>query len=179
MPELPRPVERRRPWLPWKPERLILETALAADECRRRLERRTFTGWLRTLERKEPVQGKVSERGFTLQRAGRLPRHLPIAARGTFEPGAGSTRVVVELGRDRRQLAIGAVGGALLVVAFVLFGAGEGSIPSGNVLVPLGIVGLGIVIVGLTLWRYAGDAAYLAAFLKETLEAHEVRSAEP
>jgi hypothetical protein len=162
-----------------KPERLVLETALAADECRRRLEGRTFTGWLRTLGRKEPVQGKVTERGFTLRRAGRLPRHLPIAARGTFEPGAGSTRVMVEFGRDRRQLAIGAVGGVLLVIAFVLFGAGEDSIPGGNVLVPLGIVGLGVAVIGLTLWRHAGDAAYLTAFLKETLEAHDVRPEEP
>src|SRR5687768_5901030 len=99
----PRPVERPRSWLALKPERLVLETALTAAECRRRLERRTFTGWLRTVERKEPVQGKVGERGFTLRRAGRLPRHLPIAARGTFEPGADGTRVVVDLGRDRRQ----------------------------------------------------------------------------
>ena len=171
----------------YRPKRHPLRTRLSPEEVRRRLEEcRVGLLWDAITPLPRPrrmvVRGRVSERGFRLERAAWLTAPARHVASGTVLRDGVGTRVEVAVGEPWTSGAFSlvALGGA----AWLLWLAASNLLRSGGPAADpadlLFLVGPALLLVGFALVPRVlarGDSEWLLAFLEETLEAERVPEA--
>lgn len=173
---------------PFSGEWHLLATSLSPKECAERLGARTLSWWnwrvwLRPGHMRHwAVIGSVSTRGFTLWKTIPYNNSWRPRANGRLHHESGVTHIEVRLGRHPfvtifELCWFGGVvmtGGSRFVSALQR-GSGELTL-LGTIAAPVLMLAFGFAVRSFGLWLARNEGAFLLQFLRETMDAEEVRS---
>ena len=165
-------------WNPFRSEMRVLRTSLAPESCRERLRARVGSIWNPFSSWSHPVRGRVTEKGFWIEKSIHYRNSFQTVARGRWIPEGNGSRIDVTLGMNRFMVVfilawlvlVGGIGVMWWFIDSPATNPRPEKFPALAAALPLLMLVLGVALVAFGRWLARNEAPELTQFLIRELE---------
>ena len=163
---------------PFRAEQRVLRTPLPPESCRERLRARVGSIWNPFSSWSHPVRGRVTEKGFWIEKSIHYRNSFQTVAKGRWIPEGNGTRIDVTLGMNRFVtvfvlawlVAVGGVGVMWWVIDSPATDRRPESAPALVAAIPFLMLLFGVALVAFGRWLSRNEAPELIEFLIRELD---------